>query len=188
MSNIPPAPEPNGSQPSYQPPAQGSTPSSSTPASASHEYSQPAGYAAAPPAAYAADSGEKPKGSNRLGLIAFIASLAAVIIGSILLYLGGQTLGTLVEYTGTSGNVPAENLPPEANSAAAAGGLQTLLGGAILAVLALWGFIQGIVAAVKNRGRGWGIAAIILAVLGAVIGAVIWGAGFAAGAGPFLNG
>ncbi|RKT36452.1 hypothetical protein DEU34_0966 [Microbacterium sp. AG1240] len=185
MSNVPPAPEPQGSQPAYQPP----TPGDSAPPPAP-QYSAPGSYPAAPsnyPAAPSDYPTEKPKGSNKLGLIAFVVALAAVVIGSIVAYLGGQSLGTLIEYTGTSGTVDANDLPPAAQQIAASGGLLTFAGFAVFGVLALWGFVQGIVAVVKKRGRGWGIAAIIVAVLGGVIVSIIWGVGFAAGAAPYIS-
>ncbi|MFG6445161.1 hypothetical protein ACFXP7_07485 [Microbacterium sp. P06] len=181
MSNIPPAPEPQGSQPAYQPPAPGASAQPPAP-----QYT-PGAYPAAPGASYGSDPAAQPKPSNRLGLIALIITLAAVIIGSIVVYMGGQTLGGLVEYTGTTGTVEAETLPAEAQSAAASGALVTAVGFGIFGILALWGFIQGIVAAVKNRGRGWGIAAIILAVIGGGIVGALWFAGFTAGAGPYLS-
>ncbi|MFL1999686.1 MULTISPECIES: hypothetical protein [unclassified Microbacterium] len=178
MSNVPPAPEPQGSQPAYQPP----TPGASAPPPAP-QYSAPGSYPAAP-SDYPT---EQPKGSNKLGVIAFVVALAAVVIGSIVTYLGGQSLGTLIEYTGTSGTVDANDLPPAAQQIAASGGLLTVAGFAVFGVLALWGFIQGIVAVVKKRGRGWGIAAIIVAVVGGVIVSIIWGVGFAAGAAPYIS-
>ncbi|MFG6502680.1 hypothetical protein [Microbacterium sp. P05] len=178
MSTNPPTPEP-----AYQPPA----PGASTPPPAAPQYSEPGAYAAAPPAAYGTQPDVKQKGSRTLGLVAFVVALAAVIIGSIVAYMGGSALGSLVEYTGTSGTVDADTLPAEAQAIAASGAVITAVGFAIFGILALWGFIQGIVAAVKNRGRGWGIAAIIIAVIGGGIVAAIWGAGFAAGAGPYLT-
>ena len=180
MSNIPPAPEPQGSQPAYQPPTPGA---SAPPPAAPESYPTAAGSYPAPPAEYQTG---KPKGPSTLGVIAFVVALAAVIIGSIVVYIGGQTLGALVEYSGTSGTVDANTLPPDAQNAAASGGIMTVVGFAVFGVLALWGFIQGIVAVVKKRGRGWGIAAIILAVIGGVIVSILWGVGFAAGAGPFI--
>lgn len=143
MSSTPPsAPEP-----SYQPPASGY-------ASAPSEYGQ----------------GTKPKGTRTLGLIAFVAAAVGLVLGSILGYVGGQQLGSLAQYSASvdsSGQVDTSALPPEAGSVAV--GAFAMIAFAFVAwgVFALWGLIQGIVAAVKNRGRGWAIAAIIVAVLGA---------------------
>jgi hypothetical protein len=177
MSTIPP--EPSGSQPSYQPPA----PGASAPPPA---YAPAPGYDAAPPAAYAAGPGTKPKGPSTLGIVAFVASLAAVIIGSILAFMAGQSLGSVVEYSGSS-TVDVETLPADAQQALATGGLLSVAAFGIFGILALWGFIQGIVATVKNRGRGWGITAIVLAVIGGGFVAMFYGFGFAAGAAPYLS-
>ena len=54
-------------------------------------------------------------------------------------------------------------------------------------VLALWGFIQGIIAAVKYRGRGWGIAAIVLAVIGGGIVFAFFLVGVGIGAAPYAT-
>jgi outer membrane lipoprotein SlyB len=53
-------------------------------------------------------------------------------------------------------------------------------------ILGIWALVQGIVAIVKNRGRGWGIAAVIVAVIGPIAFATgvqaFLAAGFASGA------
>jgi hypothetical protein len=177
MSNIPPAPEPYGSQPAYESPAASSQPPA--PAYAPGAY---------PAASAAGEPGVKPKGPSTLGIIAFVAALAGVIIGSILVFVGGQAIGSVVQYTGTSGTVDPSTVPAAGQDAATSGGGLTVAGFLVFGVLALWGFIQGIVATVKKRGRGWGIAAIILAVIGGGIVAALWFAGLAAGAAPYVNG
>lgn len=111
----------------------------------------------------------RPKNSNRLGLIAFVVSLLAIVIGSILASIGGMQSGSLAQYADYSGGtatIDAGTLPDSASQTAIAAGVLTVSGFLVWGVLALWGFIQGIIAAVKNRGRGWGIAAIVLSVIG----------------------
>jgi len=53
-------------------------------------------------------------------------------------------------------------------------------------VLGIWAIVQGIVATAKNRGRGWGIAAIVVAGLGPIVFVIcvqiFLGFGFASGA------
>ncbi|MCR2809671.1 MULTISPECIES: DUF3824 domain-containing protein [unclassified Microbacterium] len=53
-------------------------------------------------------------------------------------------------------------------------------------VLGIWALVQGIVATVKNRGRGWAIAAIVIAAIGPVAFSIgvqgLLAAGFATGA------
>jgi hypothetical protein len=53
-------------------------------------------------------------------------------------------------------------------------------------ILGIWAIVQGIVAIVKNRGRGWGIAAVVVAAIGPIVFATgvqaLLAAGFASGA------
>ncbi len=53
-------------------------------------------------------------------------------------------------------------------------------------ILGIWALVQGIIATVKNRGRGWGIAALVIALIGPVAFAIgiqaFLAAGFASGA------
>jgi hypothetical protein len=150
------------------------------------------GYSA-PPAAYAAPTPaetSRPTGSNRLGLIAFVVSLLGIVIGAILATLGGIQSGSLAqfaEYSNGTATIDPETLPDAANQIAIAAGALSVSAFLVWGVLALWGFIQGIIAAVKNRGRGWGIAAIILAVIG---GGIVFGfflLGATIGAAPYAS-
>lgn len=152
MSSTPPPPEPYNTPPTTRAEAAQS------------------GYSA-PPAAFGAPAADtsRPKNSNRLGLIAFVVSLLAIVIGSILAGIGGMQSGSLAQYADYSGGtatIDAGTLPDSASQTAIAAGVLTVSGFLVWGVLALWGFIQGIIAAVKNRGRGWGIAAIVLSVIG----------------------
>ena len=171
MSSTPPPPEP------YNPPP------------ATRADAAQAGYPAAPAHQPPAAAPQKP--SNRLGLIAFVVALAAIVIGSILAFIGGMQSGALVQYatTGPDGTpqIDPTNLSPSEQQSAATAGLLAVAGFLVFGALGLWGFIQGIIAAVKNRGRGFGIAAIILAVLGGIVVAVVFGAGAAAGAASYAN-
>ncbi len=130
--------------------------------------------------------------STRLSdVVAFAVALAAIIIGSILAFIGGMQSGALVQYatTGPDGTpqIDPSNLSAGEQQAAATAGLLTVAGFLVFGVLGLWGFIQGIIATAKNRGRGFGIAALVLAVLGGVVVAVVFGAGAAAGAAPYTS-
>ena len=53
-------------------------------------------------------------------------------------------------------------------------------------ILGIWAIVQGIIAIVKNRGRGWGIAAVVVAAIGPIVFATgvqaFLAAGFASGA------
>lgn len=172
MTSTPPPPEPHN-----PPPA--------TRAEAAQN-----GYAA-PPAAYAAPaSPTRSKGSNRLGLIAFVASLLAVVIGSILAFFGGIQSGSLAQFAGaidSNGNVESGALPASANQIALAAGALSVAAFLVWGAFALWGLIQGIIAGVKNRGRGWGIAAIVLSVVGGGIVFVFFVVGAGIGAAPYAS-
>lgn len=171
MSSTTPPPEP------YNPP-----PATRADAAAQAGSPAPAGYQ--PPAAAPV------KNSNRLGLIALLVAIAGVVIGSILAFVGGLQSGALVQYasTGSGGTeIDASTLPESARQAAASAGLLTVAGFLVFGVLGLWGFIQGIVATAKNRGRGLGIAAIVIAVLGGVVVSIFLGIGAAAGAAPYMS-
>ena len=166
MSTTPPPPEPYDAPVTRSGAPAGSTPPPPT---------APAAPAYAPPARTST------KGPKTLGLIAFIASLIAVVGGSILAYIAGLQSGTVAQYADSSGQIDPETLPPGAEQSAVLFGVLTVAAFAVYGVFGLWGFIQGIVAAVKNRGRGWAIAAIVLAVLGGVVVSVALGLGAAAG-------
>lgn len=172
MTSTPPPPEP------YNPPP------------ATRAEAAQSGYAA-PPAGYAASaSPTRPQGSNRLGLIAFVVSLLAVVIGSILALFGGIQSGSLAQFAGavdSSGNVDAAALPAAANQIALAAGALSVAAFLVWGAFALWGLIQGIIAAVKNRGRGWAIAAIILSVIGGGIVFVFFVVGAGIGAAPYAS-
>jgi hypothetical protein len=175
MSTNPPEPQGQPTPPpAYSPPAD----------------SAPSGYPAANYAPPVGEPAPKTKGPAGLGIIAFAASVAGIVIGSILAFMGGlQTggLGQYAEVSSGSGTVDGNSLPPEGQQMLITAGILTFSAFAVWGVLALWGLIQGIIAAVKNRGRGWGIAAIVLAVIG--IGAVVtfYGIGLAAGVAPYAS-
>jgi hypothetical protein len=119
-----------------------------------------------------------------------VVSLAAVVIGSILALLGGIQSGSLAQFADVANGTATldpETLPEAANQIGLAAGALSVSAFLIWGVLALWGLIQGIVAAVKNRGRGWAIAAIILAVLGGGVVLVVFGIGAVIGAAPYAQ-
>lgn len=145
---------------------------------------------AAPPVAAPAGPASATKGPRGLGLIAFVVSLVAVVIGSILGLLGGIQSGSLAQFpafTDGSSTIDPETLPASASQIGLAAGVLSVSAFLVWGVLALWGFIQGIIAAVKNRGRGWGITAIVLAVVGGGVVLVFFGVGAVIGAAPYVQ-
>jgi len=175
MSTNPPEPQGQPTPPpAYSPPAG----------------SQPSGYPAANYAPPANQAEPKTKGPAGLGIIAFAASLAGAVIGSILALIGGMQTGALGQYaevSSGSGTVDGSSLPPEGQQMLITAGILIFAAFAVWGILALWGFIQGIVAAVKNRGRVWGIVAIVIAVLGIGAVATFYGIGIAAGVAPYVS-
>ncbi len=165
MSTTPPPPEP------YNPPP-----------TRSEAHAAPGAYTAP---AYAPE--HRAPVSKRLGIIAFIASLLAVVVGAILAFVAGLQTAGIAQYVDTStGQVDPNTLPPGAEQTAIAVAALSVAAFVVYGILGLWGFIQGIIAAVKNRGRGWGIAAIIIAVLGGIVVVTALGVGAAAGVGSTM--
>jgi hypothetical protein len=170
MSTTPPE---DAGRPAYTPP-----PSASPESASSVPGHAPApGYAPPPPAAE-----RRAKGPSGLGIVAFVAALAGAIVGGVLAYIAGLQLGPLATLSSNGQTtVDPSDLTPEMQQAAATGGLLAVVAFVAMFVLALWGFIQGIVAAVRNRGRAWGIVAIVVAVLAWLPVVIMLGVGTAAG-------
>lgn len=176
---------PSDPDPTYQPPAT----SPSAPPPAAPAYGSPSGYAAAPAPAYE-PAEPQPKGPSTLGIIALAAAVVGVIVGAILVFIGGQQIGSLAQYGAMAPDgtyqIDEGSLNAAGQQAASVGGLLSFAGFAVYGLLGLWGFIQGIVAIVKKRGRGWGIAAIVVAVIGGGVLFALWTAGVAAGVAPYI--
>ncbi|OZD38535.1 hypothetical protein CH252_31820 [Rhodococcus sp. 06-1477-1B] len=167
MSTTPPPPEPYD-QPVTRADAYGTT-------------SAPAAHLAPAAPAYVPPTSARAKGSNRLGLIAFVVSLVAVLGGSIIALIAGLQSAGVAQYADMAGQVDTTTLPPAAQQSAILVGVLTVVAFAVYAVFGLWGFVQGIVAAVKNRGRGWAFGAIALSVLGGIVVGIALAAGAAIG-------
>lgn len=165
MSTTPPPPEP------YQQPVTRGDSSGTAPSAQ--------GAPAAP--AYVPPTTSKPKGPKKLGLVAFVVSLIAVVGGSIVAFIAGMQSASLAPYADGGQQMEPNTLPPEAQQAAIVFGILTVVAFVVYAVFGLWGFIQGIVAAVKNRGRGWAIGAIALSLLGGIVVGSALAAGAAIG-------
>lgn len=189
---------PNGpSQPDYgQPSSSGSATSggyapsnySETPygGQSANPPAEPQGYGSAPQQGYQPAYGYgpgTPATANRkptMGITALLLTVFATIGYCIFSVLTAGAMVDLVEILGTS-NVDTtniESLPPPAQDAAIAM-TGFMFAQAIPALMGLVGFILGIVATATNRGRVWGIFAIVLGVLGPVIGFIVFSMGLA---------
>ncbi|MBD3942405.1 hypothetical protein IF188_11915 [Microbacterium sp. NEAU-LLC] len=184
----PPA-APGGWAPPGAPPF--GTPSGAAPAS-SGAYAPPAGYAAPQgfgmPAAPAAPS--RPPAPSRHGsglgltalVLALVATLGATVGGAIAGFNIGLGAGKGLAYLPMDGSWDWSILTPVRD--------WVLLGEVSFwfgTVLGVWALVQGIVATVSRRGRGLGIAAIVVAAIGPIVfGGVVQGvlmSGLAAGTG-----
>ena len=149
-------------------------------------YAPPAGYAVGPTAATPAYGAPPARRSSVLGVIALglalVATVGAGIMGAIASYQIGLGAGREITARTFDADFDWSILTPVRD--------WVLLGEVSFWVgtaLGVWALVQGIVAIVTARGRGAGIAAVIVAALGPIVfGAVVQGfltAGLAAGTG-----
>lgn len=125
------------------------------------------GYQAHVPGGYDAPSAQAPA-SPRLGLFALIAAVVAAVIAPIIVGIVAYQVGFAVPEAFSSGRVPAGGslaiLSPVREQVL--WGEISFWAGTALGIFAL---VAGIIAIVKRRGRGMGIAAVVVAVLAPVI-------------------
>ncbi|GAA3212069.1 hypothetical protein [Microbacterium terregens] len=203
---VPPAVPPYAAAAGYPPTAQTAAPratplpasqpgyaSPEHPASA-HGYGTPQGFAppsgyATPPQGYgpyaAAAPRSRPIGRPGLGIAAFCLAVAAVLGATVLGSVAGYSigLGTGRDLALIPGDIDWDwSILTPVRGWVLLGELAFWAGTA----LGIWAIVQGIVATVKARGRGWGVAAIVIAAIGPIafgIGAQgFLAVGFAAGA------
>ncbi|MEV4688891.1 hypothetical protein [Microbacterium sp. LWH3-1.2] len=147
-------------------------------------YAAPAGYGVAPTAAYGAPAPAKRSGA--LGIVALALALLATIGASLSAAIAsfniGLGAGRQISSRPFTGDFDWSVLTP-VRDWVLMGEVSFWVGTAI----GVWALVQGIIAVVKGRGRGAGIAAVVIAVLGPIaFGAVVQGfltAGLAAGTG-----
>ncbi|WP_110588617.1 hypothetical protein [Microbacterium suaedae] len=115
-----------------------------------------------------------------LGIVAFVAAAAAVAIGAVGIWLAGFSLGRILRLSDYP-DLIANATDPDALLEVAQGQLWESLGRAgialgilviawiLHALVALWGLVQGIVATSLDRGRLWGVLAIVIASTGWIV-------------------
>lgn len=153
-----------------------------------HTYAPPTGYAP-PPQGYGPyvplpAAGRVRRGAG-LGVVALVLAVLAAVGATILGAIAGYGIGL---GTGRSLALPAMDLQFDWSILTPV--REWVLLGEIAfwtgTALGTWALVQGIVAIVQDRGRGWGLAAVIVAALGPIAFAVgvqaLLTAGFAAGA------
>jgi hypothetical protein len=139
-------------------------------------------YAAAAPASAGAPSWqgyEEPKRKKKtVGVVAFVLGLVALVLGVVVGYLFGTAIVNSQAFDDVLQN--GGSTTPDASAfsdlqgspeLAVAGGL-AILG----SILGIWAIVQGIIAIVTKRGRGWGVFGLILAVLGPIALFVVYAA------------
>ncbi|WP_314507151.1 hypothetical protein [uncultured Microbacterium sp.] len=153
-----------------------------------HGYAPPEGYTA-PVQGYgpyvAAPGPAAPRGGATLGIVALVlavlATVAATIVGSIAAFSIGVGTGRQLVVDPADIDFDWSILTP-VREWVLVGELSFWAG----TILGVWALVQGIVAIVKNRGRGWGIAAVVVAAIGPIAFAiavqVFLTTGFASGA------
>jgi len=153
-----PVPYPNAQQPVYpQPPADA--------------YGQPfaAPYTAPAAAAPYRPRQPRPAGPPTLGAVAFILSLLAAVAAPIAASFAGWGIGA-----GIGAQQLTDLSEANASTSAMLAALTPVRGQVLVAeiafwagtILGIWAIVQGIVAITRHRGRGFGIAAIIVAAVG----------------------
>ncbi|PZF60056.1 hypothetical protein DEI81_13570 [Curtobacterium sp. MCBD17_013] len=162
--------QPQYGQPQYGQPHQGDTQHGAPQWQpyAQHPYGQPSGGSAA----WASAGGARP--SRRLGVIALIAGIVALalgIVGGIVFGQGLVHIPGLADQIRSGGGVVDQSelqakirQDPSVLAGIATGGLLALVGTAF----GIWALVQGIIAIAKDRGRVFGIIAVVVAVLGPI--------------------
>jgi hypothetical protein len=100
-----------------------------------------------------------------------------VLIGSpIAAAIAGNAIAPIFKqvYTGSGSMIDPQSLTSDQQAQFAALGIGLTAFIAIGSVLGLWALIQGIVAAARNRGRAFGVLAIVFAVLAPILAFVLF--------------
>lgn len=139
----------------------------------------------APPGAFAGPAGgyagapyappAQPARGSGLGrvalLLALLATVVLTIVGTVLAWQIGQGIGSSTDLTTLENSVSAEDLSiftPVRDLV-----LWVEITSWAATALGIWALVQGIVAIAKRRGRGPGIAAVIIAALGPIVYVVV---------------
>jgi hypothetical protein len=120
-------------------------------------------------------SAERDKRRRTVGVIAFIAGIAALVLGIVAaLVLGGAFAGLpgfrSAAQSGDSTELQhvVENDPSLAGPIAF-GGVLYLVG----TLLGLWAIVQGIIATITARGRAYGVIALVLGVVAPIVAIIV---------------
>ncbi len=101
-----------------------------------------------------------------MGLVAFIASIASLVLGGIAIWVAGLSIARALRLTDYPDLIrETEAQVWESVWSVAFSGIWLLAAWLIHALLALWALVQGIVAVAIDRGRLWGAIAIGIACI-----------------------
>ena len=153
-----------------------------------HTYAPPPGYAPPPQGYGPYVPSARPAPATRgaaLGVVAFVLSVLAAV--------GATVLGSIAAFNiglGTGREIAVAPMDIDFDWSILTPVREWVLLGELAfwagTIVGIWALVQGIVAIVKNRGRGWGIAAVVIAGIGPIVFATgvqaFLAAGFASGA------
>ncbi|MDN4641501.1 hypothetical protein QCD70_14695 [Agreia sp. PsM10] len=109
-----------------------------------------------------------------LGVVAFIAALVVLVFALVLSVVAGLAFAPLAGQMITDGGTIDQSAVSADDPGVAAFGVLSMayfVGGTLLG---LWALVQGLIATIKKRGRGFGIVAMALAVATPVISFVVF--------------
>lgn len=118
----------------------------------------------------------KPAKKKTVGVVAFFLGLIALVIGGIAGYFFGTAIVSssafdeILRNGGSSTPDPSQYNDLASSPAIVVSGVLSLVG----TVLGVWAIVQGIIAIVTKRGRGFGVFGLILAVLGPIVLIVVY--------------
>jgi hypothetical protein len=148
-----------------------------------HPYGQPYGqqspaYAHSTPGNGAAwNNGTPAKKTRTLGLVALIAGIVALVLGIVGAIVFGNVLAGSPEFGDAIRSGSSDSTRFEESLMNDPSTLGQVLVGELLAGLGslfgVWAIVQGIIAAVKGRGRALGIVAIIVAVVAPIVFGIV---------------
>lgn len=134
----------------------------------------------------------KLRGRRTLGIIAFVASCAAAVVGSVTQFVAGVVLGGIAQYVDVATvvelgkQIDPATLPDAAKQIVGTANAISVVAFLSWLGLALWSGIQGIAAIVTRRGRAWGVTALIVVAVGYFVVQVAYTVGLTAGIAPHL--
>lgn len=132
------------------------------------------------------------KGRRTLGIVAFVASCAAAVVGTVIQFVAGFVLGGIAQYVDVASlvevgkQIDPATLPDAAKQIVSTANAISVIAFLAWLGLALWAIIQGIAAIVKRRGRAWGVTALVVVAVGYFVVQIAYTVGLTAGVAPYV--